>query len=266
MSSQPSADDMAGRWLAGELSLQEEQQWQAMLAQDPAFAAQMRSLDEVARALRDLPPELFMDGPSDGAQLMARRVAAAAARTERDGTAESVSRGPNAQQSAPGRSTTPATPARRERWWLAAAACVLVAAAAGVVAGATWERRASNIAAPAPTVTVTATPTPTPPPANVVTAANRNDQTGAAMRVRLTPAAGWVRVQVTVTGIPAGQRCRIWVVSAKGTRELAGSWLVSPKGAQEGTTLDGSAIVDPNDVTDIIIENTTGTRYVNVPI
>lgn len=264
MSSESNTDDMAGRWLAGELSPQEQQQWEAMLAQDPAFAEQMRSLDEVARALRDLPPELFIDGPSDDAQLMARRVAASVTPTRNYPAAEPDSGGPSSSRHrADGRSTTPFRP---RRWWLAAAACAVVAAGAGVVAGATWERRGETIAAPSPTVTVTATPAPSPPPANVVTAANRNDLTGAAMRVRLTPAAGWVRVQVTVTGIPAGQRCRIWVVAADGSRELAGSWLVSPKGAQEGTTLDGSAIVDPKKVTDIIIENTTGTRYVSVPI
>lgn len=264
MSSEHNTEDMAGRWLARELSEQEQQQWEDLLAEDADFAAQMRSLEEVAQAVRELPPELFIDGPSEDYQLMARRVTTAA-RSNATGAQPQDPTSDRHIGAAAAKKPRETGPGRR--WWLTAAACALLAAGAGVVAGGSWERRSGEtIAAPTPTVTVTATPAPTPPPPNVVTAANRNEETGAAMQVRLTPAAGWVRVQVTVTGIPAGQRCRIWVVSQDGQRELAGSWLVSPKGAQEGTTLDGSAIIDPDQVTNIIIENTAGTPYITVPI
>jgi RNA polymerase sigma-70 factor (ECF subfamily) len=80
------------------------------------------------------------------------------------------------------------------------------------------------------------------------------------------PAAGWVRVSATVTGIPAGQKCRLVVVGAAGDRQVAGSWLVSPKGEQDGTTLNGSALVDPAQVSAILVENTDGRQFVSAPV
>lgn len=61
---------------------------------------------------------------------------------------------------------------------------------------------------------------------------------------------------MTATGIPAGEECQIWVESRTGARELAGSWLVSAQGAQNGTILNGSAIVPLADVSGVTIENT----------
>lgn len=47
----------------------------------------------------------------------------------------------------------------------------------------------------------------------------------------VVPAVGWVRVNAAVTGIPAGQQCRLIVLGRDGSRQLAGSWLVSTAGA-----------------------------------
>ncbi|MEH1026362.1 hypothetical protein ABZS52_02335 [Micromonospora profundi] len=44
---------------------------------------------------------------------------------------------------------------------------------------------------------------------------------------------------------------------------LAGSWLVSETGANDGTTLDGSAL-DPAQVADVRVENTDGKAYATV--
>ena len=46
------------------------------------------------------------------------------------------------------------------------------------------------------------------------------------------------------------------------SREIAGSWLVSAAGAASGTTLDGAAIVPPDQVASVVIENENGAQYV----
>jgi hypothetical protein len=69
-----------------------------------------------------------------------------------------------------------------------------------------------------------------------------------------------------VTGIAEGRRCRLWVVARDGTRQLAGSWLVSAKGAQEGTALDGSALVPPTDVVAVAVDDVDGRPLVSVPL
>jgi hypothetical protein len=80
------------------------------------------------------------------------------------------------------------------------------------------------------------------------------------------PAAGWVRVTATVAGIPAGQRCRLEVVGRDGAAVLAGSWLVSPEGAAKGTTLNGSALIDPGQVASVRVVNEAGRQYAGVSV
>jgi hypothetical protein len=75
-----------------------------------------------------------------------------------------------------------------------------------------------------------------------------------------------VRVNAAVTGIPAGSRCRLWVVARDGRREPAGSWLVSTKSAREGTSLDGSALVAPADVAAVEVGSVGGRRFVSVSL
>ncbi len=73
------------------------------------------------------------------------------------------------------------------------------------------------------------------------------------------PAAGWVRVNASVTGIPQGQKCVLVVKSKSGDTEIAGSWLVGPKAAKNGTNLDGSALVAPDQVASVAVMSTSGT-------
>jgi hypothetical protein len=75
------------------------------------------------------------------------------------------------------------------------------------------------------------------------------------------PAAGFVRVNAAVTGIPAGERCRIIVEGLDGTQEVAGSWVVSEKGAAEGAAIDGSAMIDVSNVKAVLIENADGRQF-----
>jgi hypothetical protein len=179
--------------------------------------------------LGGVPPEEFLDGPPEGGDLLLQR-------TLRQVHTEKKS-------------------VQFTRRVVTSAAAVVVIAAAlggGVLLG---KGTATNQAGPQPTST--ATPPPVVP-GRVVSAT----QAGASINARITPAAGWVRVNASVTGIPAGQRCKIVVVSRSGDREVAGSWLISPTGATTGTNLDGAALVAPADVAAIEVQNFEGHTFV----
>jgi anti-sigma factor RsiW len=105
-----------------------------------------------------------------------------------------------------------------------------------------------------------------PPPPAVVAAPGAvqlagEGAPGVSMTATLTPAAGWVRLTTSVKGIPAGERCYIVVVARDGTRQIAGSWLVSPGGWRDGVTLDGSALVPLDQVAQVVIQNEAGREF-----
>ena len=102
-------------------------------------------------------------------------------------------------------------------------------------------------------------------PAGMTTQAT-DAATGASMTVTVQPAAGWVRLDATVSGIPAGEKCRLIVVGRDGAREEAGSWLVSAMGQREGTHLTGAALVGPADVQAVEVETFDGKKYVSVRV
>jgi hypothetical protein len=106
----------------------------------------------------------------------------------------------------------------------------------------------------------------TAPPPAVVAAPGAVELTGGGaegvlMTATLTPAAGWVRLTTTVKGIPPDERCYVIVVARDGTREIAGSWLVSQSGWRDGVTLDGSALVPLGEVSEVVIENEAGREF-----
>ncbi|MEU6603371.1 hypothetical protein [Streptomyces flaveolus] len=108
-----------------------------------------------------------------------------------------------------------------------------------------------------------------PTQAGVLVASATDAGTDAKMTVRVTPAAGWVRVNAAVAGIPAGGRCRLVVVSNDGERQIAGSWVVPPDGTAgkgKDASLDGSAAVDPGQVKSVAVVNEDGKQYVSVPL
>jgi anti-sigma factor RsiW len=178
----------------------------------------LADLREMKDSLGEVPPEAFLDGPPEGGDLLLQR-------TLREVRKDKVRRS-------------------RQRLLLAAAgivALVAVAAGAGVLAG--------RGQAPRPQVLPTAPPSSaaaTVPGVRTVSATD--PATGAKITATVTPAAGWVRVHADVGGIPAGKRCQLVVVPKSGTPLVAGSWLVSPKGEKDGTSLDGSALVAAADV------------------
>ncbi|WP_236788871.1 anti-sigma factor [Amycolatopsis sp. GM8] len=221
-------------YLFGEPSEQERRAVEDHLATCPQCREEVDSLIETQTQLAALPPEAMLDGPPPDADLLLQR-------TIRQVRKES-------------------TGARSRTRAFAAVAAVVVAAAAigvGVVVGRTTDGSAPPVAAPPPA---------SAQPAGTRFASGTDAATGARLTVGVTPAAGWVRVNASVTGIPAGQKCRVVVVGKDGTREQAGSWLVSDKGAKEGTNLDGSALIDPGNVASVLVENTDGKQFVQVAI
>jgi anti-sigma-K factor RskA len=223
-------------YVLGALDDDDRRQVDAHIAGCERCRADLAVLAETRALLDAVPPEAFLDGPPDGDLVLQR-----ALREVRQETARVD---------------------RYRRGLFAAAAAVIVGAAlaAGLVLGRALEQP-QQVAQPAPTATA-----PAPQPTGVLVGSRTDPGTGARLTVRVVPAAGWVRVNAAVAGIPEGQRCRLWVVARDGTRQLAGSWLVSAKGAQDGSALDGSALVAPADVAAVEVDNVDGRAFVSVPL
>jgi anti-sigma factor RsiW len=194
------------------------------LAGCAACRREWEELREMTELLGEVPPEAFVDGPPDG-DLILRRIL---------------------------RQVRAEAGARRRRRGLgvvvAAAAALGVVLGAGVLVG--------RATAPEPVVLAG----PQVPADGVVFTGTGPG--GAVLTATVTPAAGWVRLTATVQGVPAGERCELVVVAEDGTREVAGSWLVSPAGERAGTTLDGSAVVPPDQVTAVLVVNEAGREFV----
>jgi anti-sigma factor RsiW len=150
------------------------------------------------------------------------------------------------------------TPTRGPRLALLAAAAAVLAVA--VVGGILIGRHTGE------TVVVQQPPATTAPLVSGTLFGSGTGPTGARLTVRVEPAAGWVRVNATASGIPAGSRCRLVVVSRTGTRQTAGSWLVSPTAEKSGITLDGTALISPEDVVAVDIETFDGHQLVSAPV
>lgn len=218
-----------GVYLAGALGRSERWAVESHLASCRWCASELTELREVTAMLDGVPPEVLLDGPPEGGELLLKR-------TVRQVRREAGGRG------------------RR----VAAAAAAVVLGAAGLGGGYLFGQETTQA--------VLATQPSTSSTEGVLTGRAVDDATGAQMSVAVVPAAGWVRLSATVSGIPKGERCRLVVVGANGVREAAGNWLVTEEGAQGGTTLDGSALVAPQDVRAVEVETTDGKRYVSVPV
>lgn len=219
-----------GVYLAGALDRHESWSVEAHLSTCRSCAAELGELREVTALLDGVPPEVLLDGPPDGGDLLLRR-------TVRQVRRESGGRG------------------RR----LAGVAAAIVLGAAGVGGGFLAGQGTDG-------PVIVAAPASAPSTDGAVTGRAVDDGTGATMAVAVVPASGWVRLSATIRGIPAGERCRLVVVDADGDREPAGTWLVSLAGERDGTTLDGSALVAPENVRAVEVETEDGRRYVSVPV
>jgi putative zinc finger protein len=225
---------LLGAYALGGLDAREAQAVHDHLATCPECRREVADLTDLRVAMDDVPPEAFLDGPPDGGDLLLRRTIRAA------------------RAEAPALLAT--APVRPRRSFALVAASVIIAAAVALGGGILIGRQ---------TAPESSTQAVGP---NARQAAGTDQQTGATLNVALTPQAGWVRVHAVAGGIPAGEPCQLLVVKKDGGTVLAGSWMVSERGAREGTTLDGSALVDPSQVQSIDVETTSGKRYVSIPV
>ena len=226
--------DIAG-YLMEMLTPEQKQQADEHLTGCAECRGEVESMRDWADALRDVPEEMLLDGPPDDADLLLQR------------TLRQVRHESTAKRS------------RRTMMVASAAAALLaVAITSGVIVGRTTAPATPQAQPPASASTSIA------PGTRIAAAAD--PATGARIRAALTPATGWVRLTATVAGIPAGERCRLEVVGRDGTSVLAGSWLVSAAGAANGTTLNGSALIDPAQVAAVRVVDTTGKQFVSVNI
>ncbi|WP_020671999.1 anti-sigma factor family protein [Amycolatopsis nigrescens] len=218
-----------GAYVLGVLEPDEAARFEVHLASCPRCRREVAELAELRTGLDEVPPEAFLDGPPEDGDLLLQRTLRAAREPA-------------------------AAPSRRPWALVAGAAAVLVAAAlgAGVLIGRGTVD--TNVAGPPPA-------TSTPPGARALTAAD--PATGARMVATVTPAAGWVRVHVAVEGVREGERCRLVVRSKQGEQVVAGSWVVSAKAEKEGTGLDGSALIPPDQVASVDVVTTDGRKIVS---
>lgn len=220
-----------GAYVLGALDDVESQEVAAHLADCPDCRSQVDELVEMKDALGEVPPEMFLEGPPMDGDLLLQRTLRQVRAEKASGT-------------------------RTRSFVISAAAVVAVAIAlgGGVVMGRN-NSPTNEVALPPPTVPQTTLPAGT----KYMYGTSGN----ARLDVTVMPAAGWVRVNASVTGIPQGQKCVLVVRSKSGETEIAGSWLVGPKAAANGTNLDGSALVAPDQVASVSVMNTDGHTFVS---
>jgi len=196
--------------------------------------SELGELLALRQLLDEMPPEAFIEGPPDGGDLLLqrtlRRVRAECPRAIRRPGAGRV---------------------------FSAAAVVLAALGAGVVTGrVTASSPAAPVAQP-----VTEARVPGTKDVHAI-----DPVSGVGLTAAVTPAAGWVRVKVAVTGVRPGEKCALRVVTKEGATVVAGSWLASEKSAAEGITLDGNALVAPQDIRSVDIVTIDGRALVSAAV
>ncbi|MEU2338887.1 zf-HC2 domain-containing protein [Streptomyces sp. NPDC013172] len=196
---------------------------------------ELTALQEMEAALGEVPPEAFLEGPPEDGELLLQR-------TLRQVRAEQAS-------------------AWRHRF---------VAVGVGVAASAAALFFGGFMVGSSGSTASAAAPPPTSNTAGVRVASARDSTTKASMRIQLTPSQDYVKVNAAVLGVPAGERCRIVVVSTDGHRETALSWVVPEKDGASTLPpagkggLDGAAAIDPQQVKEVVVENDQGKKFVSV--
>jgi anti-sigma factor RsiW len=223
-----------GAYVLGALDEREARAVEDHVASCPECRTELDELTALKDVLGEVPPEAFLDGPPDDGALLLQR------------TLRQV----RTEKSSGGLSRT------------------LVVAAASVVAVAVALGGGVLIGKGTGTPQTVALPPPTTAPTAIVpgTKVISGTDGGTRLTASVIPAAGWVRVNVSVVGLPAGQKCKLVVTSKSGQTEVAGSWLVTAKGSKSGTNLDGAALIAPDQVASVAVQNFAGHTFVTAHI
>ncbi|WKV75690.1 zf-HC2 domain-containing protein [Streptomyces sp. PCS3-D2] len=241
MNRQRHEEELLGPYVLGVLDAEEVRRVEEHMSGCVQCREEVAALREMEAALGEVPEEAFLDGPPQGGDLLLQRTLRQM-RGERAGAARR----------------------RAGLTGLAVAASLAAVFWAGTqLAGGDPD----PVALPVPP-SPTASADPSTPPKGTTLHSATDAGTGARMTVQMTPAAQWVRLRAAVTGVPAGERCRLIVVSKDGKRTTAGSWVVGSQenGEAKGAGLDGSAAVDRADVKAVLVENEAGRTFVSVPV
>ncbi|RSM86116.1 anti-sigma factor [Kibdelosporangium aridum] len=217
-----------GAYALGVLTPREATEVEAHLRTCPDGRREVADLVGLRSIMDTVPPEAFIDGPPPGGDLLLQR-------TLRRVRAE------EGQQ-----------PAARSSMGRRLAA---VAAAVVIVGGAFAGGMAISGGGESPVAS---------PPGIAQSATDPN--TGAKMDVTVEPLQGWVKVHAKVAGIKQGEQCQLIVTAKNNEQRSAGSWLVTEKGEDAGTTLQGPALVDPKDVKSVDVITFDGRKLVSVPV
>ncbi len=226
--------DALGAYAFGALGLMERETIARHVRACPRCGAELAELEEVTLMLGELPPEAVLTGPPDCGDLVLQR-------TLRQMRAEVAGVGRR----------------RHLRQGLTAAATVAACLMVGMLLGRSSASQNTTQMAASPTVQA-----PVVPGTRVASA--MDPQSNTRLVATIVPAQGWVRLNVAVSGVARGQRCRIVVVNRDGGREIAASWMVSEKGEVEGTNVDGAAAVPLDEVTAVEVENAAGKTLVSL--
>lgn len=199
----------------------------------------LNELVALRESLDEVPPEAFLDGPPEGGELLLQKTLRRVREEETAAPARTASR-----------------PASRRGLALVAAAVLVVAAlGGGILVGR--QTSDSSIAAPA---------FPPDTPAGTKSVEGRDPTTGVQLAASVAPFAGWVKVNVAVKGVKAGEQCLLQVVTKEGQAVTAGNWKVSEKWESQGFSLDGSALVAPDDVKSVDIVTVDGRKLVSAQV
>ncbi|MGZ0152570.1 zf-HC2 domain-containing protein [Kribbella sp. WER1] len=215
-----------GAYALGALEPAEAAEVEEHLATCAECRAELAELAELKDFLGEVPPEAFLDGPPEGGDLLLQRTLREA------------------------RSEPPAPVKRRSRWLLVAAALVVVA---GVLGGGVAIGRSTAPSGDQPVAG-----------SRQVTTVDTN--TGAHMTATVEPRPGWSWVQVQLTGLKAGAQCEMVVTNVNGYSWVAGSWLVSEKAAQNGSTFGGGVLVPLDQVRSVEIRTVQGQHVVTATL
>ena len=151
----------------------------------------------------------------------------------------------------------------RPLWTLLIALGVLavVALGVGVLVG---RSTATQIQSTTPLATSESARSSAPPVAQQGTrfASSTDAVTGARLTVAIVPATGWIRINATISAVPANESYQLFIIDKEGSRHLFASWRSSPEDAVKGANVAGSAIMDPTNVTAIEVITTSGQKYV----
>src|SRR5689334_2365236 len=176
---------LLGAYVLDVLEPEERREIEEHLAGCADCRAELAELEAVKTVLDELPPEALLHGPPDADLVLQRTLR--------------QMRSENSTQN-------------RRGWSMAAAAAAIVLAGAlgaGVAIGRGTKSSVQGAGVnPSPSV-VTVTPPASPLPSGTRSGRTTDAATGATIEATVVPAAGWVRVNALVGGIPPGENCRL---------------------------------------------------------